>query len=167
MKSQASLLLHYQPIVDMTLVSWRVLRRSCVSFNRWLDSDLPVRGQQEIEGQPELLKALIRTILVSIQRDMVPLSAPQHFYVSVNIPPIILGSGEVLAIVEELKLTPYLSRIACEVTERQALTSIGRAALARARQAGMSVAIDDFGTGHSGLMQIVGLNFDILRSTIH
>jgi nucleotide-binding universal stress UspA family protein len=27
----------------------------------------------------------------------------------------------------------------------------------------MSVAIDDFGTGHSGLMQIVGLNFDILK----
>jgi sensor c-di-GMP phosphodiesterase-like protein len=27
----------------------------------------------------------------------------------------------------------------------------------------MSVAIDDFGTGHSGLMQIVGLDFDILK----
>jgi sensor c-di-GMP phosphodiesterase-like protein len=86
-----------------------------------------------------------------------------HFYVSVNIPPVILGSGEVLTIVEELKLTPYLSRIACEVTERQALTSVGRAALERARQAGMKVAIDDFGTGHSGLMQIVGLSFDILK----
>ena len=49
------------------------------------------------------------------------------------------------------------------MTERQALTSVGRAALERARQAGMSVAIDNFGTGHSGLMQIVGLNFDILK----
>jgi sensor c-di-GMP phosphodiesterase-like protein len=27
----------------------------------------------------------------------------------------------------------------------------------------MSVAIDDFGTGHSGLMQIVGVDFDILK----
>jgi sensor c-di-GMP phosphodiesterase-like protein len=27
----------------------------------------------------------------------------------------------------------------------------------------MSIAIDDFGTGHSGLMQIVGLDFDILK----
>lgn len=43
------------------------------------------------------------------------------------------------------------------------MTSVGRSALQRARQSGMSVAIDDFGTGHSGLMQIVGLDFDILK----
>ena len=49
------------------------------------------------------------------------------------------------------------------MTERQALTSVGRAALEQARQAGISIAIDDFGTGHSGLMQIVGLKFDILK----
>jgi sensor c-di-GMP phosphodiesterase-like protein len=35
--------------------------------------------------------------------------------------------------------------------------------LEQARQAGISIAIDDFGTGHSGLMQIVGLSFDILK----
>ena len=149
---------HYQPIVDLNtgaVAGFEALARVVQP-----DGSIATAGAviEEIEGQPDALKALIRTILVSIQRDMVPLfERHQHFYVSVNIPPIILGSGEVLAIVEELKLTPYLSRIACEVTERQALTSIGRAALARARQAGMSVAIDDFGTGHSGLMQIVGL----------
>src|SRR5204863_9127741 len=71
--------------------------------------------------------------------------------------------GEDLMLVNELKPTPHLSRIACEVTERQALTAVGRSALERARQAGMSVAIDDFSTGHSGLMQIVGLDFDILK----
>ena len=75
---------------------------------------------------------------------MVPLfNRQQHFYVSINIPPVVLGSGQVLPIVEELKLTPYLSRIVCEVTERQALTSVGRSALELARQSGMSVAIDD------------------------
>jgi len=155
---------HYQPIVDLNtgIVSgFEALARIIQA-----DGSIATAGAviEEIEGQADALQALIRTILVSIQRDMVPLfERHQHFYVSVNIPPVILGSGEVLTIVEELKLTPYLSRIACEVTERQALTPIGRAALARARQAGMSVAIDDFGTGHSGLMQIVGLNFDILK----
>jgi len=95
---------------------------------------------------------------------MVPLfERHQHFYVSVNIPPAILGSGQILPMVEELQLTPYLSRIVCELTERQALTSVGRSALKRARNSGMSIAIDDFGTGHSGLMQIVGLDFDILK----
>jgi sensor c-di-GMP phosphodiesterase-like protein len=155
---------YYQPIVDLNtgaVAGFEALARVVQA-----DGSIATAGAviEEIEGQPDALEALIRTILVSIQRDMVPLfERHQHFYVSVNIPPIILGSGEVLAIVEDLKLTPYLSRIACEVTERQALTPVGRAALERARQAGISIAIDDFGTGHSGLMQIVGLNFDILK----
>ena len=155
---------YYQPIVDLNtgaVAGFEALARVVQA-----DGSIATAGAviEEIEGQPDALEALIRTILVSIQRDMVPLfERHQQFYVSVNIPPIILGSGEVLAILEDLKLTPYLRRIACEVTERQALTSVGRAALERARQAGMNVAIDDFGTGHSGLMQIVGLSFDILK----
>ena len=129
---------HYQPIVDLNtgaVAGFEALARVIQP-----DGSIVTAGAviEEIEGQSDALKALIRTILVSIQRDMVPLfERHQHFYVSVNIPPVILGSGEVLTIVEELKLTPYLRRIACEVTERQALTSVGRAALDRARQAGI------------------------------
>jgi len=123
-----------------------------------------VEGRVRIPRAERKELALIRTILASIERDMVTLfDRYPHFYVSVNIPPVILGSGQVLPIIEELHLRPYLSRIVCEVTERQALAPVGRAALERARQSGMSVAIDDFGTGHSGLMQIVGLDFDILK----
>jgi sensor c-di-GMP phosphodiesterase-like protein len=155
---------HYQPIVDLNtgaVVAFEALARLVSSRGSTRTAGAII---EKIERRSNTLKALIRTILTCIRRDMVPLfERDQHFYVSVNIPPVILGSGEVLRLVEELKLTPYLSRIACEVTERQALTSIGRSALERARQSGMSVAIDDFGTGHSGLMQIVGLDFDILK----
>jgi sensor c-di-GMP phosphodiesterase-like protein len=155
---------HYQPIVDLNtgaVTGFEALARF-VQADSSVATAAPVI--EEIERQSDNLKALIRTILVSIQCDMVPLfERHQHFHVAVNIPPVMLGSGEVLPIVEELKLTRYLNRIVCEVTERQALTAVGRSALDRARQAGMSVAIDDFGTGHSGLMQIVGLNFDILE----
>src|SRR5688572_1148030 len=111
---------YYQPIVDLntgTVTGFEALARVVQA-----DGLIATAGAviDEIEGQPDALKALIRTILFSIQRDMVPLfERHQHFYVSVNIPPVILGSGEVLTIVEELKLTPYLNRIACEVTERQ------------------------------------------------
>jgi c-di-GMP phosphodiesterase len=155
---------HYQPIVDLNtgaVAGFEALARIVGS-----DGSVKTAGAiiEKIERRPNTLKALIRTILASIRRDMVPLfDRHQHFYVSVNIPPVILGRGQVLPIIEELELTPYLRRIACEVTERQALTSVGRAALERAQHSGMSVAIDDFGTGHSGLMQIVGLNFDILK----
>ncbi|MGE5818908.1 MAG: EAL domain-containing protein [Deltaproteobacteria bacterium] len=155
---------HYQPIVDLNtgvVAGFEALARVVKA-----DGSITTAGAviEEIERRSETLKALIRTILASIRRDMVPLfERHRHFYVSVNIPPVILGRGQVLSIVKELELTPYLNRIVCEVTERQALTSVGRSALERARQSGMSVAIDDFGTGHSGLMQIVGLDFDIVK----
>jgi sensor c-di-GMP phosphodiesterase-like protein len=154
----------YQPIVDLNtgaVAGFEALARVVEA-----DGTITTAGAviEEIERRSDTLKSLIRTILASIRRDMVPLfERHQHFYVSINIPPVILGRGQVLSIVEELQLTPYLRRIACEVTERQALTVVGRAALARARQSGMSVAIDDFGTGHSGLLQIVGLDFDMLK----
>jgi sensor c-di-GMP phosphodiesterase-like protein len=155
---------HYQPIVDLNTGAVAGFE----ALARVVDPDGTIKTAgaviENIERRSDTLKALIRTILAAIRRDMVPLfHRHQHFYVSVNIPPVILGRGQVLPIIEELGLTPYLSRIACEVTERQALTSVGRTALERAQQAGMSVAIDDFGTGHSGLMQIVGLDFDILK----
>jgi len=155
---------HYQPIVDLntgTVAGFEALARIVKA-----DGSVTTAGAHidKIERRSDTLKALIRTILASIRRDMVPLfERHQNFYVSVNIPPAILGRGQVLQIVEELELRPYLHRVVCEVTERQALTSVGRSALASAQKAGIGVAIDDFGTGHSGLMQIVGLDFDILK----
>ena len=155
---------HYQPIVDLNtgaVAGFEALARVVES-----DGSIVTAGAiiEAIEQRPDTLKALIRTILASIRHDMVQLfEQRQNFYVSVNIPPAILGSGQVLQLIEELELRPYLNRIMCEVTERQALTAVGRSALELARQSGVRIAIDDFGTGHSGLMQIVGLNFDLLK----
>jgi sensor c-di-GMP phosphodiesterase-like protein len=155
---------YYQPIVDLntgSVAGFEALARIVGNDRQGKTAGSVI---EKIERRPDTLKALIRTILVSIRRDMVPLfERHEHFYVSVNIPPVILGSGEVLRLVEQLKLTSYVNRITCEVTERQALTAIGRAALERARGSGIKIAIDDFGTGHSGLMQIAGLDFDVLK----
>ena len=155
---------HYQPIVDLntgSVTGFEALARIIQP-----DGSVTPPGPviDEIEADKDTLKALIRAILGSLRRDMVPLfEIRKNFYVSVNIPPAILGTGEVWQIINELELTPSLNRIMCEVTERQALTPLGRSALEAARQAGISIAIDDFGTGHSGLMQIVGLDFDVLK----
>jgi sensor c-di-GMP phosphodiesterase-like protein len=155
---------YYQPIVDLntgTVVGFEALARI-------LDADGTGKTAgaiiEKIERRPDSLKALIRAVLACIGRDMVPLfDSHEHFYVSVNIPPVILGTGEVLRLIEQLKLTSYVGRITCEVTERQALTAVGRTALERARRSGIKIAIDDFGTGHSGVMQIAGLDFDVLK----
>jgi sensor c-di-GMP phosphodiesterase-like protein len=155
---------YYQPIVDLNtgaIAGFEALARVVKKDGSIATPEAVI---ENIERRTDTLKALIRTILSSIRRDMVPLfDRHPHFYVSVNIPPVILGSGQILPMLGALELTPYLGRIVCEVTERQALTHLGRAALESARRSGMSVAIDDFGTGHSGLMQIAGLDFDILK----
>jgi EAL domain-containing protein (putative c-di-GMP-specific phosphodiesterase class I) len=68
--------------------------------------------------------------------------------------------GRMLA---ELELEPYLDRLVCEITERQALSTQGRAALEIGRQNHIRLAVDDVGTGHSGIAQILGLTIDVLK----
>ena len=85
------------------------------------------------------------------------------FYVSVNVPPAMLGDGRLLAMVGELGLTPCVNRLVCEVTERQALSAAGRAALDSARKSHVRIAMDDFGTGNSGLAQLLGMTIDVLK----
>ena len=58
---------------------------------------------------------------------------------------------------------PCVNRLVCEVTERQALSAAGRAALDAARKSHVRIAMDDFGTGNSGLAQLLGLTIDVLK----
>lgn len=158
------LTVHYQPIIDLN--SGAVVGFEALS--RLIDPDGTVRSAGELieqmEKNVEALYSLISETLECVQHDFIPLFNKYHdFYVSVNVSPIILGGGWILALLEERHLRPYLNRLVCELTERQALTDVGRTALDAARQQGIRVAVDDFGTGHSGLAQIVGLNLDILK----
>src|SRR5262245_41136940 len=160
----SELTVHYQPIIDLNtgaVVGFEAL-------SRLIDPDGTVRSAGELieqmEKNVEALYSLISETLNCVQKDFVPLfNKYADFYVSVNVSPIILGGGWILALLEERQLRPYLNRLVCELTERQALTDVGRIALESARQHGIRVAVDDFGTGHSGLAQIVGLNLDILK----
>jgi EAL domain-containing protein (putative c-di-GMP-specific phosphodiesterase class I) len=158
------LTVHYQPIIDLN--SGAVVGFEALS--RLIDPDGTVRSAGELieqmEKNVEALYSLISETLECVQHDFIPLfNKYPDFYVSVNVSPIILGGGWILALLEERHLRPYLNRLVCELTERQALTDVGRTALEAARQQGIRVAVDDFGTGHSGLAQIVGLNLDILK----
>jgi len=92
---------YYQPIVDLNtgaIAGFEALAR-VVQKNGSITT--PEAVIEKIERRSDTLKALIRTILVSIRRDMVPLfERHPHFYVSVNIPPAMLGSGHILPMVE-------------------------------------------------------------------
>lgn len=155
---------HYQPIVDIctgALVGFEALARKLEP-----DGSAVPAGEllEQIEEDRERLGALIRSILISIGRDVIPLFVKYpNFYVSVNIPPMVVGSGLLRKFTQDLHLEPYIGRLVCELTERQALTDTGRSALAAARAYGVRIAVDDFGTGNSGILQMAGLELDILK----
>jgi sensor c-di-GMP phosphodiesterase-like protein len=155
---------HYQPIVELD--SGRVVGFESLTRIRGDDGAIRSPGSviDEIENDSATLTALIRRVLCSIANDMVPLfERYPEFYVSVNIPPAILGTRRVIDIINELRLAPYIRRLVVEVTERQSLTDAGSAALEWAGAHGIRVAIDDFGTGNSGISQIAGRDLDILK----
>jgi len=159
-----ALIVHYQPIVDLD--SGAVVGFEALSRERAADGSVRSAGalMDELERDPEQQYAVIRRVLDSIRREIVPIfEARPAFYVSVNIPPGALGSGRIGPMLAEIGLNPWLSRIVVEITERQALSDLGRGAIDAARALGITVALDDFGTGHSGLSQFVGLDLDVLK----
>jgi sensor c-di-GMP phosphodiesterase-like protein len=154
----------YQPVVELD--SGRVVGFEALSRHVAADGSASSAGvlMDELERVPDLQYTLIQRLLTAVQQDMVPLFERRpDFYVSVNIPPSVLGTGRIEPIITGLGLTRWLRRMVVELTERQALTELGRDAIERARALGISVALDDFGTGHSGLSQFVGLDLDILK----
>jgi len=163
-------IVHYQPIVDLNtgaIAGFEALLRT-VDADGTAGSIGPVIEQ--IESDPVLLDRLMWRLLGMIRRDTVPLfERYPDFYVSVNVPPAILGArtalGEltILGMLVELDLMPYQDRLVCEITERQALSAQGRAALVLARKNRIRLAVDDFGTGHSGIAQMLGLTIDVLK----
>ena len=155
---------YYQPIVE--LETGRVIGFESLTRIRGNDGAMSSPGAfiDEIENDVDILTALMRQILCAVSKDVVPLfDRYPDFYVSINIPPVVLGTGRIMGIMQELNMTPYIKRLVFEVTERQSLTALGRAALERVTANGIRVAIDDFGTGNSGIEQIAGLDLDILK----
>jgi EAL domain-containing protein (putative c-di-GMP-specific phosphodiesterase class I) len=154
----------YQPIVD--LETGRVVGFEALSREVAADGTARSAGplMDELEREPEAQYALIRRLLASVRHDVVPVFARHpDFYVSLNIPPSLLGTGRINSMMAELEFSPWVRRLVVELTERQALSDLGRSAIDAARALGIAVALDDFGTGHSGLSQFVGLDLDILK----
>lgn len=155
---------YYQPIVDLStgaVVGFEMLARIAEDEGPPRSIGPIIEG---IESDPAHLDRLMRQLMAAIRRDMQPLFARYpDFYVSINVPPVMLGNGKMFAMIQDLGLTSFLNRLVCEVTERQALSEVGRAGLDAARKLRVRVAMDDFGTGHSGLGQLLGQTFDLLK----
>jgi sensor c-di-GMP phosphodiesterase-like protein len=155
---------HFQPIVDLN--TGRVL--GAETLVRFANPDGTVRSPggliERIEENADDLEALTSRLFRSIAEYAAPLlDKHRHFYISVNVPPVLLASPRLKQILDDSGLDRYIDRLVCEITERQALTDAGREALAIARPLGLRIAMDDFGTGQSGLKQLIGLPLDMLK----
>lgn len=155
---------YFQPIVDLS--TGQVL--GAEALVRFVDPDGTVRGPggliERIEKNLDDLEALTwRLFCLIAEQTGTLLDRHRGFYISVNVPPLILGSPRLKQIFEDSGLARYTDRLVCEITERQALTDAGREALAIVRPMGLRIAMDDFGTGQSGLKQLIGLPLDMLK----
>jgi len=154
----------FQPIVDLN--TGQMLGAETLARVRQADGTFrsPADIIDAIEENLDHLELLMIALFRTIADKIVPLfERHRDFYISVNVPPTIIGSGRLRSILDSFKLSNHAHRLVCEITERQALTDAGRAALTHARDMGIRIAMDDFGTGHSGLKQLIGLQLDILK----
>jgi EAL domain-containing protein (putative c-di-GMP-specific phosphodiesterase class I) len=158
------LVTHYQPIVELN--GGRIAGFEALS--RVIEPDGQTKSAAELikkmETDHAALYSLVSITLSCVKSDLIPLfNKYSSFYVSVNVPPIVLGSGGILQLLQDLELMPYVNRLVCELTEQQALTDVGRSALEEGRRRGIAVAVDDFGTGQNCMTQLLGLDLDILK----
>jgi sensor c-di-GMP phosphodiesterase-like protein len=154
----------FQPIVDLN--TGQVV--GVETLVRFVEADGSIRGPggiiERIEENIDDIEALTRRLFQEISGKATGLlDRHRDLYISINVPPLILGSRRLKAALDEFGLDRYIDRLVCEITERHALTDAGREALAIARPLGLRIAVDDFGTGHSGLQQLIGLPLDILK----
>lgn len=158
--------LEYQPIMDLetqrcigaeALIRWRTPDNNFISPDTFIPA-------AEASG---VICQITQRVFELVAKDMhTALNMHKHFHVGINISSHDIRSGELLAMIAQLKKATGAQgkQILIEVTERgflddeEALTTIKNI-----RECGVMVAIDDFGTGYSSLSYLTKFQLDYLK----
>ena len=159
---------HYQPIVDLET-------RQCTGAEaliRWLH---PQRGTIypglfiPIAEQTGFIIPMTEWLIEKVIQDQIILQEKfKRLYVSVNLSPIQLNTGNVEQLIQSLKAAHDDSNVTIifEITENRLAEDRGSTAqdsMARLKVWGTRFAIDDFGTGFSSIRYLRDFEFDLLK----
>jgi diguanylate cyclase (GGDEF)-like protein len=164
-----SLLLHYQPEVDMrtgeilaaeALVRWQHPTRGLL----YPDSFIPVAESINLAG--ELGRSVMRTACEQFSRWHAQ-GIAKNAVLRLNVSPVqLVTDGFVESIAETIKEFGLDGKSVClEITESVVVQDIEttRITLAGLKKVGVQVAIDDFGTGYSVLTHLKSLPVDTIK----
>ena len=169
--ARGELVLEFQPIVSLrerdiiaaeALVRWNHPERGRIMPDQFIP-------QSEASGQIQALGAWVIDEACRCLAEWLtgPVAADRRFRLSVNVSPLQLEDGDLVAIVERAlrrhRVPP--DRLVIEVTETESVAERAgaRRQLARLRELGVLVAVDDFGTGYSSLSRLRQLPVDVVK----
>ncbi|GGP24283.1 signal transduction protein [Silvimonas amylolytica] len=160
------LLVHYQPIVDLTtrrcigaeaLVRWPQAKGAMIRP----DIFVPLAEDNGlIQSMTDLVLDLVCAEMATL------LQLRSDLYVSINLAAIDLSTERFVAVLKrklpQVGVEP--ARIAIEATERGFMDAdSARDVIGKLRASGHRVLIDDFGTGYSGLSYLQTFEVDVLK----
>lgn len=84
-------------------------------------------------------------------------------YISLNVPPEILGRGGLHYVVEKSNLRDLVGKLMLEITERGVPDALGIAALSNAYRAGALIALDDVNLSDANLVVLSRIRTDVVK----
>jgi sensor c-di-GMP phosphodiesterase-like protein len=157
----------FQPIFDLR--TGDIL--GCEVLARWIREDgtiIPPMSFIPLVESSGRIEAMTWLILETALRELYPrLREDKYFKLSFNVVPRHLVSDGFVETLRRVVLAAKVSarQVVLEVTERNELPNLGRAAtvVKELRELGFRVAMDDVGVGHSGLSQMKGLGANTIK----
>jgi c-di-GMP phosphodiesterase len=157
----------YQPIFDLR--TGAIL--GCEALARWIREDgsiIPPMSFIPLAESSGRIEPMTWQILATALKELYPrLREDKQFKLSINVAPRHMLSDGFVETLRRVVVGGKVSarQIVLEVTERDELTDLGRAAAAvkQLQGFGFKVAMDDVGVGHSGLSQMKGLGANTIK----
>jgi sensor c-di-GMP phosphodiesterase-like protein len=133
---------------------------------RWRQPDRvvpPLEFIRQVEHTP-LSGTLTYWVLETVGKELGAwLRNNDDVYISINVPPEILGRGGLRYVVEKTNMRDLAGKLMIEITERGVPDALGIAALGEAYRAGALIALDDVNLNEANLVVLSRIQTDVVK----